>query len=787
MSSRSSILRIVFVFLLLGAAVIAIGFGVFRHALEQRRPWALKTFAAYFGRSIAGQRVVDTSVRIELFPDEGRLRAKASLTVESAEPERRGFHFLLNPGLRVSSATIAGTPAAVARRWCGLSVKSPQSVGIGERAHIELTYEGRMAPSSFDRGWITVDEVVLPPLSFWRPIDLQSFSSFRCEVTLGEEFRVVADGAKREDAPEAGRCRVSWSEPRPVLGVTLAAGRFESASRVHGGVRCSVYWPEGKTIDSEPFLEASGNAYNFYCSRFGSDGFKSVSLVVSSKAQRSYHGGNSVIVLSEDCVDDEAGVFVRVAHFVAQNWWGGTVAGRWLSAKPEAGEWIVESMAEYSAWLALRNRKGREPYLRFIEGLRCPPTIHSPMKTLTLFDRLAGGADTDAFVQVRGPFVAAMLHDHVGREDFIRACRNFLEIHRCSTVSFASFRQELELASQMKLDEFLRVWFDRPGTFDYALDDVEFVGTKARVTVSNQGDIPAQMELDVAFVSERGPEFRRLDPDAREGTLEFEVRAPIKRVILDPFFVCPDMIRANNVWPRQVWPCGIAAAPDGTLAVATKSEWTGSADGVTIVDLAGGYVERIVFPQPLTEDPAWSPDGQRLTLKTDRVRYWDRAQGVRNAKRSGPKGADRAELPVQGYQPAGDWAWTADAKAVVFLDQSGKLMRLAPERPSTETLLDLGYRVREAAVAADGSRVAWRDPAGRLRTANVDRPIPEYVQAPGEVIAYAWEGSKALVCLVAETPPTLPMLCHAEYSLWRADVSSVEAERLDFDPTRVSQ
>jgi len=78
--------------------------------------------------------------------------------------------------------------------------------------------------------------------------------------------------------------------------------------------------------------------------------------------------------------------------------------------------------------------------------------------------------------------------------------------------------------------------------------------------------------------------------------------------------------------------------------------------------------------------------------------------------------------------------------------------------------------------------VAWRDPAGRLRAALVASPVPRYVDVPGEVIAYDWAGEDTLFCITAEPPRGLPMLCHADYALWRVPSDTLEPERLDFDP-----
>ena len=139
-------------------------------------------------------------------------------------------------------------------------------------------------------------------------------------------------------------------------------------------------------------------------------------------------------------------------------------------------------------------------------------------------------------------------------------------------------------------------------------------------------------------------------------------------------------------------------------------------------------------------------------------------------------------VPVRGHCPAGDFAWAAEGNTLVFLDRTGKLMRVVSGTAPGPPLLDLRYAVHDSSVSQDAAHVAWRDPAGRLRVALVATPVPRYVDVPGEVIAYDWAGRDALFCITAEPPRGLPMLCHADYALWRVPADTLEPERVEFDP-----
>ena len=843
---RSRAIKTIAVVVIILAVVFAGAYAGFSRALLRGAPWAVDLAIARVGRAMVGQRVMDTALEVELLPAERRLQGRVTLVVRSEHGPRRAFTFLLNPGLEVTRATVAGQDARLSRRWCGLTLTGPRTLAQDEEATIEIDYAGTPAYRSLDPAWLIDDEVVLPMLSFWYPLDLRSFTRFQCTATVPEGMVVVAPGAASVQVPEQRRTQVTWREPRPVLGATLAAGRFEKITRRHGDVTCTVYYSKTHPLDGEALMDDLGRAHHSLSALLGPDGFASLSAVVSPNAARAFNGGNGIIVLDTKQPPDGADRFVAIARLVAQNWWGGTVTGRWLGSRAEAGAWLVEGLAEYSAWQALRARRGPDVYLRFLEARPCPPGPPNPLGSISLLDCFAPGSETRDFVRVRGAQVAVMLEHMLGRDALLNGCRNFMRIHRHTPASAASLFQELELAGEIQLDEFARLWLDRTGALDYSLDEADFIDNKVRLTVSSPGDIPALMPVEIAFVGDKDVQFREFEPGA--GTFEFELGSPVSKVILDPHFTLPDAARGNNVWPRQLWPQAVVAGPNGDLALLAWSDWTSFAtDSITILSAQREHSDRIKLAQPLSSSPEWASDRNALTFRARPYSYlWtpdsglavtnrldalvdtaeSHARSLRAALRdpNSPRSRRRpaANSPwktsrvdenrgfmrkgcltgsgreiiysekttgewhglfsITGYAPAGDFAWSARDVAAVFVDRSGKIMRVAPEQESPTVALELGYSVHDSSVSEDGAYVAWRDPAGRLRVALVDSPVPRYVDVPGEVIAYDWAGEDALFCITAEPPRGLPMLCHADYALWRVPADTLEPERLDFDP-----
>ncbi|MBN2310807.1 MAG: hypothetical protein JXR94_17670, partial [Candidatus Hydrogenedentes bacterium] len=366
---------------------------------------------------MAGQRTLDAKVEIELFPERGLVQAEADLILDLRERGGDEVHFLLNPGFRVESASIQGRPALVTHSQGHLTLRAAEPFEEGRAVRVEVCYGGEWASSSALPGWFTRDQAFFPMMQFWYPCDLQGFMTFQFAVTVPDDWTVVSTGIPTAGGPPAGNGRhtESWREVSPVLGASLAAGRFAQSEGRDGAARYVAYSPvaagsaQSPSIDPRPYLDAARSAYAFCQSEFGQQEGNSFALVLSDRVERVIHGGNPMAVVPAEDPDDGEALFLDVARAVAHQWWGGRVAGRWLTARDEGSAWVVDGLAEHAAWQGFRNRYGRAAYLQLMEQLRCPESIPVAMKSLSLLDGLDADGATRAFIDVRGPLVARML------------------------------------------------------------------------------------------------------------------------------------------------------------------------------------------------------------------------------------------------------------------------------------------------------------------------------------------------------------------------------------------
>ncbi|GMV90508.1 MAG: hypothetical protein AMXMBFR82_02860 [Candidatus Hydrogenedentota bacterium] len=630
------------------------------------------TNESHLHEAIAGQRITELEVLASIMPSNadspGSLSATADLTITILEADRRELLVLLDPGYTIEKATVNGKSVRCRRNGEALQIRCPEALREGETVSVQLTYSGSPSGDTLQPALIGSDRVILPHLSLWHPTDLTSFFLMQGYVEIPEDWTAAIANPTINPNETRKRKRVAWEEKRPVLGATFIAGPYQSLNRVHGAVQCGLLWDQDAPIpDPQALLNTVGEAYSYLRVLFESDGFDHVVVVVDSHIDEPFNGGNSVLGLPPMPLKPAPERFATVARQTAHNWWGSTITGRWFTQQPEAAAWIVHGFAEYSAWLALQGARGNREFLQYVETLRCPPTVDFPMKLIDLQDALRPSSDgtksDPSIIQVRQAYTLSAIAAQTGQDKLISGCRNLLRIHRYRPVSYTAVLQELELASESDLRETFRVWFERGGTFDYAIDDVVASDGGVRILVSNPGDIPMFGELKVALVSGSRVTQTAIEPGANGGSFLLPVDAPVDTIILDPAFTYPDMLRENNVWPRRVLPRAVQGFANGEILVTANPNPMGrGADRLAMLKPDLEHSDRVNLPSVLTSDPVGRSDATMFLLDADPLYAWNPSDGAVD------------EIAREGFGPLG---WVGD---IAFLQNPGpaKWYRWAP-------------------------------------------------------------------------------------------------------------
>ena len=144
-------------------------------------------------------------------------------------------------------------------------------------------------------------------------------------------------------------------------------------------------------------------------------------------------------------------------------------------------------------------------------------------------------------------------YEVLGKERFDRAFREYLRAWAFKHPTPADFFRLMRDASGMDLDWFWRDWVFTTARLDQAVDSVGETREGARIYLSSRGTMTLPLEMDVSF-SDGSTERIRLPVEMwNQGPrFAYRLRSPrsVRRVVIDPRRVLPDVDRSNNTRDR---------------------------------------------------------------------------------------------------------------------------------------------------------------------------------------------------------------------------------------------
>lgn len=143
----------------------------------------------------------------------------------------------------------------------------------------------------------------------------------------------------------------------------------------------------------------------------------------------------------------------------------------------------------------------------------------------------------------------------LGKERFDYAFKQYTKVWAYKHPYPADFFRAINNFAGADLDWFWRGWFYNNWQLDQAVSKVEYIEAKddetVSITIENLKKLPMPVLLEV--VEENGERHRlRLPVEVwekdGEATFEMSINSKIKKVVLDPDKVLPDVDRSNNIW-----------------------------------------------------------------------------------------------------------------------------------------------------------------------------------------------------------------------------------------------
>ena len=600
---------------LLVVGVLAISCALYLAATGKSLP-LLRTLTAHVGTLFAAQRTETLTLDVHVTPTQARLAGTATLTVRSTDADRQRFYFLLNDGLRLQHVRLkepSNAGAAVAAYQLSLLtiVDLPHPVPKDGTVQLIFDYEGTPAGGPFGAGSNVIDaeQVMLNVDAFWYPSDVQGAFSADVTVTLPAGMTVIHNGLGETHAPRGDVQHVHWTTERPVAGLALVAGRYALSTMAAGGTTYRVYLPDDVHLDPSRVLRLMADADHTLTGLYGGSGFHQQTMFVSRHLHRGFNDGSGLLGLSLRYFRAGDYGFAVIAHEIAHDWWGATVAERWLSPGT-GGEWIVEGLAEFSSLAAAETEFGADALTRRLAAEFFDPARAAVVADMSVLDNALAEATARDTIYRKGAYVAVMLRRLLGDDAWFGALRQLLERFRYQQVTDGDLQSALQQVSGQDLTEYFADWVRSDRRADLSLD----AGSQTDVLVNNGGGAHVRGEIDLWTSKKNGAEPTRTAVHVGD---KLTLDPATDSLVLDPQLAWADMERENNRYPRRLDPVYVDTTGHGRFAVTQGETFPWVRATVSSRDENGRTEHTWDFERGLASAPGWSPDGQLIVSYDD--------------------------------------------------------------------------------------------------------------------------------------------------------------------------
>ena len=182
----------------------------------------------------------------------------------------------------------------------------------------------------------------------------------------------IAPGVRVSDDVESGRRTARFVTENPILAFfSIQSAEYEIAKRDSDGVELQVYYHATHDTNVERMLNALEASLNYYRANFGPYQFPHARIIefpgYASFAQAfagtmPYSESIGFVADYADEGDIDAVTYV-VAHEVAHQYWAHQI----ISANQQGGTIMVETMAQYSAMMVMKEMYGEDQMRRFLK------------------------------------------------------------------------------------------------------------------------------------------------------------------------------------------------------------------------------------------------------------------------------------------------------------------------------------------------------------------------------------------------------------------------------------
>lgn len=364
----------------------------------------------------------------------------------------------------------------------------------------------------------------------------------RTTFVLPPGWSSISNGRLASRAASAKGTVDTWAVEQPIAR-SFAAGPYSVSTHAAGERSVAVYLLAQKPLGVDRQAELLAKALAAQEARFGPYPYPTYAIAeVPEKSVTWYASSEQGFIMARSSAfEAEHGNLPLWAHEMGHGWWGNLV-----TTTGPGSVWASESLAQYSAVLAIEAIEGPEAAAEFLEYSR--PGYNPVQSAVGYFAMWRDGDDMPIasmkgenrwehnLSDAKGHWVYHMLRRRVGDERFFATLRAIVRDYRGREVSVAAIREAFaKAAPDARTEEFFAQWLDRAGAPVIDLDWWSIDrGKGVSITVTQRGE-PYTMPLEVAVDLKSGAsKLFTLDVAKRRQTFELETGERPVAVRLDP-------------------------------------------------------------------------------------------------------------------------------------------------------------------------------------------------------------------------------------------------------------
>ncbi len=301
--------------------------------------------------------------------------------------------------------------------------------------------------------------------SHWLPSfdDMNEKLVFNISVSFNKEYQVISNGKIKNKDISGENIIWNYTMEKPMSSylAMIAIGKFDKQTIIaDSGMQSDLYYQPEDAMKYEPTYRYSKEIFDFLETEIG---VKYPWGIYKQIPVRDFlYGGmenTTATTFTMDYVVDEIGFndrnYINVnAHELAHQWFGDMI-----TAKSGKHHWLQEGFATFYALLAEQELFGDD---------------HFHWKLYEMAERLQQASKTDrtpllnekasslTFYQ-KGAWALYFLREEIGKENFRKAVKSYLEKHAFKNVETEDFLSEIEKVSGVNTDEFRKTWLESPG------------------------------------------------------------------------------------------------------------------------------------------------------------------------------------------------------------------------------------------------------------------------------------------------------------------------------------